>query len=124
MVMCKRCSKSDFKYDLNLAMLENNGCASIIVSYSDCKKFISILNEMSIELDRECCSLLEDDIKTAITYNYNMMITIYGNKTMMVEPIVYPNKINAFADMTYFIEIKATDDYAIASPRISFEIVE
>lgn len=93
----------------------DNGHAIIVVNYKDYQGMIEnlngkVLNGKSLATDIETAEYFDDDIKTAIDLDGNMMITVYNNNSIIVgEPVVYPDKANSFIDSAYFVEEDAIE---------------
>lgn len=93
----------------------DNGHAIIVVNYKDYQGMIEnlngkVLNGKSLATDIGTAECFDDDIKTAIDLDGNMMITVYNNNSIIVgEPVVYPDKANSFIDSAYFVEEDAIE---------------
>lgn len=105
----------------------DNGHAIIVVNYKDYQGMIEnlngkVLNSKSLATDIETAEYFDDDIKTAIDHDGNMMITVYNNNSIIVgEPVIYSDKANSFIDSAYFIEEDAIEKamgYAIPKKNI------
>lgn len=108
-----------------------NGHAVIMVNYKDYQGIIEnlngrVLNGNSLVTDIETAELFDEDIKTAIEHDGNMMITCYNNLSLIVgEPVIFPNKAVSFIDSIYFIEENAVSKattYDMPSVVIPFTI--
>lgn len=108
-----------------------NGHAVIMVNYKDYQGIIEnlngrVLNGKSLVTDIETAELFDEDVKTAMEHDGNMMITCYNNLSLIVgEPVIFPNKAISFIDSIYFVEENAVDKartYDIPSAIIPFMI--
>lgn len=108
-----------------------NGHAVIMVNYKDYQGIIEnlngrVLNGKSLVTDIETAELFDEDIKTAMEHDGNMMITCYNNLSLIVgEPVIFPNKAVSFIDSIYFVEENAVDKartYDMPSAIIPFMI--
>lgn len=105
----------------------DDGLAIIVVNYKDYQGMIEslngkVLNGKSLATDIETAEYFDEDIKTAIDHDGNMMITVYNNNSIVVgEPVIYSDKANSFINSVYFVEedaVKKTMDYAISKKNI------
>lgn len=119
-----------FIEDFLFSVMEN-GHAVIMVNYKDYQGVIEnlngrILNGKSLVTDIETAELFDEDIKTAMEHDGNMMITCYNNLSLIVgEPVVFSNKAISFIDSIYFVEENAVDKartYDMPSAIIPFMI--
>ena len=108
-----------------------NGHAVIMVNYKDYQGIIEnlngrVLNGKSLVTDIETAELFDEDVKTAMEHDGNMMITCYNNLSLIVgEPVIFPNKVVSFIDSIYFIEENAVSKattYDMPSAIIPFMI--
>lgn len=119
-----------FIEDFLFTVMEN-GHAVIMVNYKDYQGIIEnlngkVLNGKSLVTDIETAELFDEDVKTAMEHDGNMMITCYNNLSLIVgEPVIFPNKEVSFIDSIYFIEedaVSKATTYDMPSAIIPFMI--
>lgn len=116
-----------FIEDFLFSVMEN-GHAVIMVNYKDYQGVIEnlngrILNGKSLVTDIETAELFDEDIKTAMEHDGNMMIAVYnGSSKITGEPVMYTDK---FFESAYFVEEDAVTkamDYVMPSRIVPFKI--
>lgn len=121
-----------FIEDFLFTVMEN-GHAVIMVNYKDYQGIIEnlngrVLNGKSLVTDIETAELFDEDVKTAMEHDGNMMITCYNNLSLIVgEPVIFPNKEVSFIDSIYFIEedaVSKATTYDMPSAIIPFMITK
>ena len=117
----------EFINDFLITVMEN-GHAVIMVNYKDYQGVISSLNGKTLNgktlaMDCDTLDLFDEDIKTAMEHDGNMMIAVYnGSSKITGEPVMYTDK---FFESAYFVEedaITKAMDYVMPSRIVPFKI--